>query len=480
MRQLSGLDTSFLNMETPTTFGHVASLMLMDPSTANTRDLFGDMKKLFAKRMHLVPPYRWRLAQVPLGLDFPYWFEDPDFDLDFHFRHIAVPPPGTREQLGELIADLHARPIDRTRPLWELYVIEGIEGGLVAQYSKMQHAAIDGVSGANAATLMLDLSPEGDPVPPPAKPWRPEREPTQIELFLRGALNLSLQPARALQWQYRALRALPGMRQLLPSVRDVRARVFGPREGEVLERPSLLAPRTPFNSPLTAHRRFAFGTTPLADVKSIKNAFGTTVNDVVMAVCGGTLRRWLEDHKELPDEPLLAMVPVSVRSEKEMNDYGNRVSAMIASVGTHLADPVERLRHCQEAMKSAKETHQAVPAELLMDATQLLPPAVAALASRTVSRTRLADYVTLPFNVVISNVPGPRETLYCVGAELISSYPVSAIADGAGLNMTVTSYKDRLDFGFLVCRELVPDVWRMVDYFEDSVQELLSAANARA
>jgi diacylglycerol O-acyltransferase len=472
VRQLTGVDTGFLIMETPTTFGHVAWLSLFDPGHQPTAGIYERTKKTLEERLHLLPPYRWRLAEVPLGIDRPYWFNDPDFDIDFHVRHLAVPPPGDNRQLADLVARLHSRPLDRARPMWEFYVIEGLRAGRIAQYMKMQHATIDGVSGANAATLLLDLSPEGSPVPPPEIPWQPDPVPSQVEMFLRGVGGLALQPARALRYNYRLLRALPGMRALLPPLR---------RGGEQpLMRPSGLAPRTSFNRKITPHRRWAFGTSSLSNVKLVKNTFGTTVNDVVVAVCAGALRRYLTAHRELPADPLLAMVPVSIRSEHEKHSFGNRVAAMIAPLGTHLVNPVERLRFCQQGMQGAKEQFHALPADLLTDAAQFLPPALAGLAARTIARTRIADYVNPPFNVVISNVPGPRQALYSSGCEMSAMYPVSAITDGVGLNMTVVSYRDTLAFGFLSCRELMPDLWDLATYFQESLAELARAAQKKS
>ena len=471
MRQLTGADTSFLNMETQTTVGHVGALALFDLSDFKGDSFFELTRRVVAERLHEIPVFRWKLVEVPLGLDFPYWIDDPEFDLDFHVRHIAVPPPGTREQLSELACRLHSRPLDRSRPLWELYVIEGIEGGLVAQYSKIHHAAIDGSSGNTLVTTLLDLTPEGREVLPPAVPQKPEAMPTDLDLFWRGAAALLQQPFRAVQWSYRAARALP-LGQMLPSVRDVRRRIFGPREGEVVEKPTDPAPRTPLNRVISGHRRFAYGHVPLADMKLIKNSFGTTLNDVVMAICATTLRRWLQDHDALPATPLYAGVPISLRSADQMNDYRNRISMMIAALGTHITDPVERLRFCQEAMKGAKERHGAIPANVLTDATQFTPPALAALASRVAAQTRLVDYVTPPFNVVISNVPGPREALYTAGARQVALYPLSIVTDGGALNITVNSYRDVLDYGFLACCEAVPDVWNMAVYFEEAIAEL--------
>jgi WS/DGAT/MGAT family acyltransferase len=496
VQQLSGLDASFLHMETASTYGHVSSVALFDASGAEGRLDFDAVKELLEARLHLLPPYRRRLIEVPFGLDHPYWIEDPDFDLDFHVRHIALPRPGNRHQLAEQVARLAARPLDRSRPLWELYLIEGLENGLVAQFTKIHHCAIDGVSGAEIMTTLLDLAPEPREVPRPRRAWKPDRVPGQLEMLGRGALALASQPRKALRFQRRVLSGLglrAGIRSLptvaaLPALANLGALAVPALEGlmrrapqgdgGLLEQPEREAPRVSFNRTITPHRRWAYGSLSLEDVKAVKKAFGTTVNDVVMALCAGALRRFLRERHELPKKPLLAMVPVSVRTEEEKGKLGNRVSAMVAVLPTHVESPTERLRLAHEAMKAAKEQHNAMPAELLQDFSQFAMPAIAARAARVIARTKIADRVKPPFNVVISNVPGPQFPLYCNGARMVGVYPVSAIADGVGLNITVLSYLGSLDFGLLACRELVPDIWDLMGYLGDELKALREAARA--
>jgi WS/DGAT/MGAT family acyltransferase len=253
----------------------------------------------------------------------------------------------------------------------------------------------------------------------------------------------------------------------------------GSPDGQLLAGPPLVAPRTSFNRPITPHRRWAFGSASLDDVKAVKTAFGVTVNDVVMAACAGALRRWLEVHRELPEQPLLAMVPLSVRTPEQQGQYGNRVSAMIAALPTHLPEPVDRLMAVHDAMRAAKEQHQAIGAETLQDVTQFTVPALATRAARVAAQMRVMDYVNPPYNVVISNVPGPRTPLYLAGATVLGYYPVSVVADGLGLNMTVQSYLDHLDFGLVSDRELVPDLWDLLGYLQDAITELHDAAKQR-
>lgn len=478
MQQLTGLDGAFLAMETSTVFGHVASLCVVDPSTASEPLTLQRLSDLVAARLHLVPPFRRRLVTVPFGLDQPYWIEDPDFDLEYHVRSIALPAPGTDEMLAEQAARLHARPLDRTKPLWEMYLISGLSGDRMAIYTKVHHAAIDGVSGSDLLVTMLDTTP--DAVDPPIEQTRVlDRVPRPAELLARSALSLSRHPARAVRVSLDVLRAVPTLarsagRPQLPIIDDLLDRARG--RSATLERPHLRAPHTPFNRPITSHRRWAFRDMSLTDVKAVKSAAGVTVNDVVMALCTGALRRWLMDHDALPSEPLVGAVPISVRTEAQKGTHGNRVSAMMAALPTQLDDPLERLRAVSKATVIAKQQHGALPADLLADVTQFAMPALAGQAARLSARLRLIERVS-PFNLIISNVPGPNTTLYYAGAELLAYYPLSAIADGQGLNITVMSYRDKMFFGLIACRELVPDLEVMADYVNDELR-LLAAALA--
>ncbi len=473
MRQLSGLDSSFLRMETPSTYGHVASLAIFDPATAPHPVGYHEVRALIEARLHLVPPFRRRLVEVPLGLDHPYWIEDPDFDLDFHLRHIAVPPPGDRGQLAELAVRIAARHLDRSRPLWEMYVIEGLEGGHIAQLTKIHHACIDGVAGAEILGVLLDLEPEAPATPPPVEPWQWEREPSSREMLARGMLGALTQPRVGMRLARQSVPALGSiMRNFALSAPGVKKR------DDVLSRPSVSAPRTPFNGTITPHRRWAFGSLPISSVKTVKNAMGATVNDVVMALCAGALRRWLIEHDALPDGPLLAMVPVSIRDDSERGDGGNKISAMVAVLPTDEADPRRRLEAMQGEMSVAKHEHGALPATLLQDFAQFTPPSVLGTASRVAARARLMDRVNLPFNVVISNVPGPQLPLYTSGARMEGIYPISAIVDGVGLNMTLMSYNGNLDFGLVADRDMVPDIWSLIDYLGEELEILEKLATA--
>jgi len=468
MRQLNGIDTSFLNMETPRQQGHVAGVVTVDPSTAPGEWGFDSVKRLIEQRIHLLPPFRRRLVTVPFGIDRPYWIEDPDFDLDFHVRHIAVPAPGGREQLADLVARIHERPLDRARPLWETYVIEGLENGRVAVLTKLHHAAIDGVSGAEILTILLDPTPEGRELVPPRRPWRPDRVPTHSSLLGRSAVTTALQPAKAVRLGIDIAKAIPALKPLttLPALLGI-----GKRDDDLLSRPTLIAPHSILNEPITPHRRWAFGDVDLEDVKEIKNRCEVTVNDVVIAISSGAVRRWLLDRDALPDRSLQAMVPISIRSSEETGEIGNHVSAMIAPIGTQIEDPYERLDFVHQTMNIAKEQHSATPATLLQDFAEFAPPAIAARAARWVFRNGRAGKVA-PFNLVISNVPGPDFPLYLAGAQLLAHYPVSAIIDGAAMNITLHSYLGQLCFGIVADRDLAPDLWNMIGYLGDEIAAL--------
>ena len=480
MRQLTSLDAQFLSIETSRTYGHVGGLAVYDPSTAPGGSLeIGDICRLVAERLHLLPVFRWRLQTVPLGLDLPYWVDDPDFDLDFHIRESAVPPPGDDGKLAETVARIFARPLDRARPLWELYLIQGLQDDRAALLTKIHHSVVDGVSGNEILSVLLDPSPEGRELPPPPPQPAGERVPGDLEMLGRGIAGLPRQPLRALRAMPSTLpnltdlpgaNAFPGGPQLSSALGHARRALGSDEDPSVLEVTTARPPRTSFNGPISAHRRFALGSLSLDTVKAIKNRVGVSVNDVVVTLCAGALRTWLEERDELPPEPLVAMVPVSVRSDEERGTFGNRISTMVVPIPTDEPDPLDRLRRTHELLRSAKDRHRALPADLLTDATSFIPPAVMALAARTtvdvLGRTRP------PLNLVISNVPGPREPLFCAGARLEAHYPVSAIVDGVGLNITVLSYRDHLDFGIIADRDQVDDVWSLIAGMDVALAEL--------
>jgi diacylglycerol O-acyltransferase / wax synthase len=479
MRQLTALDQQFLALEDSRHVGHVGALAILDPSTAPGGTVtLEDLQALIAERLPLVPPFRWRLAEVPFRLDYDYWIDDTDFDLDFHVRELALPPGGTELKLADQVARIFSRPLDRCRPLWEIYLLHGLPQGRVAVMTKIHHAVIDGMSGNEIQGALLDLSPEGrEPPPPLSEPG--DEHPGELEMLARGALGVARYPLRLLGSVPRALpnvgevpslAAIPGFR----AAGDVAAgiqRVLG-RRGRVIGQKDLTAPRTTFNGRISAHRRFAFGRLSLDEVKQVKNTYGVTVNDVVVSICAGAVRRWLLEHEELPDGPLVVQIPVSVRTERQQGTYGNRILLMTAPLWVGEADPIRRLQLTHEALAVMKERHRALPAELLQDANQFIPPAVFSRAARLSFSLSSSSRGRPAWNMVISNVPGPQFPLYMAGARLEANYPISVITDGMGLNITCMSYCGNIDFGLVADREQMPDLWRVMGWLREALDEL--------
>lgn len=481
MHQLTGLDAGFLALETSSVYGHVGSLIVLDGATMLT---LAELTAHISSRLQLLPPYRRRLAPVPLGLDQPYWIEDPDFDLEYHVRELALPSPGSHEQLAEQAARLHARALDRRHPLWETYLIHGLAGGKQAIYSKVHHAAIDGVAGSELLAAVVDLTPEsrvltGD------DPWTPDSVPSDVVLTARALATLATHPLRAVRLSRDLAASAPGVLALAAGAVGALPLVGGvlrPKHDDpdaLLPSPNLRAPSTPFNKAISPHRRWGFGQVDLDDVKRIRKgpqaADGLTVNDVVIAMCAGGLRRWLSDHDALPPEPLVAAVPISLRQKGESG--GNRVSTMIAAVPTQLASPRARLAASRAAMAAAKNTHGALPADLIADVTQFAAPAIAGSAARLAARVGLLEH-TRPFNLFISNVPGPDLQLYIAGSKIEAIYPLSAIADGTGLNITLMGLGGKLNFGLVADRKLVPDVDLLTRYVIEELDVLAEAVGA--
>ena len=498
MKQLSGVDAGFLYMETATSFGHISSLSIYERPKTRGFKPYEAFRSHLAARLPELEPFRRRLVEVPFQLDHPWWIEDPDFDLDFHVRHVAVPPPGGDKELADFVARVIGRPLDRSRPLWEAYVIEGLEQRRWAALLKFHHATIDGAAGAALMTMFLQDQPGPDPSladRDSAGSKSADSEgigiekpvPTPMEMMGRTALGFAGRPERFLRAQYRAMteanqivseRGSDLFGTYLKSLGSQRSERSGRHDAP--SPPPGMAPPTPFNRSITAHRRCAFGSASLDDVKTVKNRHDVTVNDVVMAVCAGALRRYLSKHDALTDRPLIAAVPVSIRTGDEVEPWTNRVSSIVAPLPTHLDDPGERLRSSHQAMLDAKTNFDLVPADALQDFAQFSPPAVFTEAAALMTRMKIADRVNPPINLVISNVPGPRQALYLGPAKLAHYYPVSTIAEGMGLNITVQSYEDRLDFGLVACRELVPDLSDLLTMITDELADLVDLATPEA
>jgi diacylglycerol O-acyltransferase / wax synthase len=477
MQQLTGLDASFLALETANTTGHVGGLTVLDPSDAPRPLTLARLTDVLAERIPLVPVLRRKLLNVPLGLDQPYWIDDPDFDIEYHVRELALPRPGSDAQLAEQVARLHARPLDRSRPLWEIYLITGLARRRAAVYSKIHHAAVDGTSGAELLTVLLDLTPSGRELPAP-EPFRPASPPPLPELAARAALRLAWRPVQTARLANELIRVLP---TLAPAVSTLVGGMLGLNRGDGQVIPTTLgrAPATPFNKQITPHRRVAFRSVDLDTVKAVKNAFGVSVNDVVMAMCAGALRRWLTDHDALPAQPLIAMIPVSIRDPASKGALGNKVSAMLAMLPTHVAEPDLRLELVHSATRIAKAQQAAIPQGLVDQISDFAPPALTARAARVVFATGLLHRLP-PFNLTISNVPGPNVPVYLCGARVLAHYPVSVVTDGQGLNITLVGYLGRLHFGLVACRELVPDIDVLAGYLPDELALLATAAEKRA
>ncbi|WP_433500703.1 WS/DGAT/MGAT family O-acyltransferase [Sphaerimonospora sp. CA-214678] len=443
MRQLTALDAQFLSVESATTTAHVAGVAILDPGAGEpvTRDrLVG----LLRERLHLAPPLRMRLADVPFGLDRPYWIDDAAADPDRHVHETVLPGPGDDRQLAAYVARVHARRLDRRRPLWEAHLIHGLAGGRVALYTKVHHCAIDGVTGSEILSALLDPSPEPRVVEPPP-PARPDPGPGVLGM-LAGAITRSVvQPVETLCSLARAAADLDAL-------------------------PVLALPRTPFNGPITSERAFSFGSLPLSEVRRVARAFGMGPNDVVMTLCSSALRRWLLARNALPDRPLIAAVPVALR--KTGDGVGNRISAMITPMATDVACPKERLAAVRSAMATAKRRFALSRRSWLSDVCAALPPPLSTLA--TPVAFRLAGLTGTGVNLIVSNVPGPRRPLYLCGARMISYHPLSVVTDATGgISITCVSYDGRLDFGIVVCPSLVPDVWSMIAHLRESMDELL-------
>jgi len=471
MDQLSPMDASFLYFETPNAPMHIGSVAIYDQSTVKGGVLgFKEILKNYESRLHMARSFRQRLVRVPLSLDHPYWIEDPDFDLEFHVRHIALPSPGDWRQLCIQVARLHSRALDTSRPLWEFTVIEGLENveGLpessFAVVSKIHHAAIDGVSGAELTAAIHDLEPDATP-PPPKEQWLPEREPTGVELLSRTSINNLRQPFRLASVVAHSVPAL--------------ARVgIGFTAGK-LKRAGHV-PRTRFNGQVSPHRVFDGRSFELDDIRAIKSSVeGATVNDAVIAICGGALRKYLTAYNELPAEPLIAMTPISVRPAKSQKAAGNMVSAMAVSIRSDIEDPLERLIAVYEATTNSKEMTNAIGAGTLADYSQFIPSTLSGLAARLYSNLGLANRINPIFNTVITNVPGPQVPLYMTGARLVTQYGLGPILDGMGLIHPIFSYCGKITISFTSCRTMIPDPAFYAECIEESFEELKAATRGK-
>jgi len=466
LTQLSGLDASFLYLETGRSFGHVSSILILDRPDDPDFNPYEEYRARMRRAVVDYVPLRRRLVEVPLGLDHPYWAEDPDFDLDFHIRHVAVPPPGGAAELDDMISRSIGRPLDRNKPLWEAYIIEGLADDKFAIFTKMHHSTIDGAAGAMLTAqmfsegAMVDLReeppphPHADPLPKPA------------EVLNKAMFDLARRPRRMFKWQRQLARELLRVGRS-ENRRDLANTLPG-------------VPRTPFNAAITPNRSFTWRSISLSEVKAIKTALGCTVNDVVMAMCAGALRNYLLEHDALPEDPLVAMVPVSIRTGEEEDPWTNRVSSIFVKIPTDVDNAPGRIAAIGETMAEGKHRHDLLPADLIVEAASLAPGLIAQQAARIATNPRLADSGRTPANVTISNVPGPRDLLSLGAAPVRHYVPVSTVVDGQGLNITVQSYRDVLDLGLVSCRELIPDLDRLAELHMEEFANLKALAGIDA
>ena len=463
LQRLSGLDASFLYLETSTQPLHVCSVLELDTATIPGGYSFERLRAELAVRITAIPTFRERLANSFLNLDHPVWVEDEEFDVDRHLHRIGLPAPGGRVELAEICGHLAALPLDRRHPLWEMWAIEGLDGtdarkgGRMAVMTKVHHAAVDGVTGANLMSQLCSVEPDA-PAPDPVEA---SGDVNPLRIALGGLGRFASRPINL------ATSVLPAT---VSTVFDTVRRAAG---GRAMANP-FAAPQTPFNGTITAHRNVAFAQLDLEDIKTVKNHFGVKVNDVVMALVSGVLRKFLLDRGELPESSLVAMVPVSVHDRSDRPGR-NQVSGMFSTLQTGIEDPAERLTAIAAANDVANEHSSAIGATLLQDWSQFDGPAVFGVAMRVYARSRLTESRPV-HNLVVSNVPGPQIPLYFLGAEVQGMYPLGPIFHGAALNITVMSLNGRLNVGLISCPELIPDLWDMADGFADGMGELLEAA----
>jgi diacylglycerol O-acyltransferase / wax synthase len=454
--RLSGLDASFLHLEDGPAHMHVASTTVFEgpaPAYEELRDQIGS-------RLHLVPRFRQKLRFVPFGLGRPVWIDDPNLNLDYHVRHTALPPPGSEDQLRTLAARIFSQRLDRSKPVWEIWLVDGLEGGRFALVGKTHHCLVDGVSGVDITTVLFDLDREPQPAPE-ADAWLPQPEPSDAQVLAEALIQRATSPAEISR----------GVRALLRAPRQATGAVVeGLEAAGAIARTGLSAPPSPFNVEIGPYRRFAFVRTELSELKRIKDLAGGTVNDVVLAAVSGALGRYLRARgHSTKDLALRAMVPISVRTDEEHGALGNRVSAMMAPLPVWCEDPVERLHTVTATMGDLKSSKQAVGASLMTEVSDFAPPTIAAQAARLQSRQRF-------FNLVVTNVPGPQFPLYLLGRELQEVFPMVPLAKNQGVCFALMSYNGRVNFGLTSDYDAMPDLDHLAADLDASIAELAEAA----
>jgi diacylglycerol O-acyltransferase / wax synthase len=461
--RLTGLDASFLYAETPTLHMHVAMTSVFDPSTVPGGYSFRRVRQLINDRIPLAPVFQRRLVEVPFRLGHPVWVDDPDFDIDNHLRRAALPSPGGMRELGDFAADVISRQLHRDRPLWEMWIVEGLEDGKIALVAKMHHSTVDGVSGAELLGVLFDFEPAPADVAT-VTPRQPDtRIPSGIELVSQAMVAGLAAPFDIGRVIIQTTRSILGIRRI--------------RQGRTAKAAlPLTAPRTSINVAIHARRRVAFAAASLADAKKLKDAMGTTVNDVVLAMCTGALRTYLQAGDELPDIPLVSVVPVSVTPDVAGLKGSNKVSAMFVQLPCQIDDPLERLHLIHEGTKGAKEEHQALGATTLQNWVEHATPNVFAAAARLYTGMKLADRHRPVANLVVSNVPGPDVPLYLGGSQLLGMFPLGPVMDGMGLNITIMSYLGVLYWGLASDARAVPRLWDIASAIPHALSEMIEAA----
>jgi len=462
MNRLSLLDALFLYAETPETPMHIASVTIFKPEPPQD-DLFARFREHVAARLDLLPSYRRRLESTPLGIDHPAWVMEDKLDLDYHIRHAALPKPGGMEELRTLIAQLHAIPLDRSRPLWEYHFIEGLEDGGFAVYAKVHHSTMDGIAGMATLGVIYDFAPGAEHESLPERIVPPDVEPSDTIELTSTAIGDFVRQG------WRAVTSLPGVARALTKA----APNFG-RDARFLYSYVKDMPRTPFNKAISGQRVYATSSLHLHDVRALAKSRGVTINDVVVALCAGALRRYLAEHAALPEKPLTAGVPASLRpiGNAQLN---NQVVFTLSRLPTDVAEPLPRLAAAQAAGQEAKSLFADMRDLVTTDVSILGAPLLVTGLVRLWAGARASNYLGPFFNTVISNVPGPRQTMYCVGAPATHYFPVSIPYHGCALNITVHSYLDQLDFGLVACSETVPDAQRIADYIVEDFAAMRKA-----
>jgi diacylglycerol O-acyltransferase / wax synthase len=458
--RLSAVDASFLHEERENSHMHVGAVVIME-GPPPSREEFSEH---IEARLHLVPRYRQKLSFPRFEMGRPLWIDDPRFNIEYHVRHTALPAPGSLDQLRQLAGRVFSQRLDRSKPLWEIWLAQGLEDDRFALISKTHHALVDGVSGVDIATVLFDLTPAGGEVPAPDTAWTPAPEPSQAELLAEGVKGLIRTPARLASGVIGAA-ADPG--HTLGAAREAVEGI-----GEVAWAGLNAAPDVPLNVPIGPHRRLWWSEADLDDFKMVKNALGGTVNDVFLAVVAGGLARWLRS-RGVPTEglELRGLVPVSIRSDDQRNQLGNQIAALRGPLPVYADDPVERLQIVREAMQGVKESKQALGAEVISGLEDFAPPTLLAQASRLNFSTRL-------FNLIVTNVPGPQFPLYLMGREMRQIVPVAFLPENHAVAIAAMSYNGRLDFGLLGDYDAMPDLDRLAGYFEEALSELVDAARA--